>query len=325
MKKLISLLLAAMLLAALPLAAAATSTGEVSGTCGEGLTWTLSSHTLTISGNGKMEDSCPWEEYKDDIRSLVLTGGVTYIGEEAFYGCEKLKTIDFGDSLQEIGAKAFYDCTRLTQIHLPSTFRSFGAECFRGCENLTKVYCDGGMPHFSDSCLWTGSYVNVYHPVNNPWPSEYVSVLMDNFGGRLLVLAAGTEVLDETEAVGETEETEETVGETAAETVAETAAATEAVATVPETTAPPATEAPTEAPTTVPTEAPTEAPTTVPTEAPTIAPEATQAPTQETEPAAATTLNGKGWIGLALIGGVLAFLVLGALIFRHTSHGGKYS
>ena len=107
MKKwMITAVLAALLLTVLAPAAGAVT---ANGTCGEGMTWSLDNYTLTISGSGEVEDGSAWESYKTKIDHVVLTGGVTKLGDQAFYGCDRLKTVDFGDSLVEIGAKAFYN------------------------------------------------------------------------------------------------------------------------------------------------------------------------------------------------------------------------
>ena len=305
------------------------------GTCGEGISWTLQDGTLTVSGSGEMDDGAPWAEYGSQIEKLVLEGGITKIGDAAFYDCDRLESIDFGDSLVEIGEQAFYGCDDLTILHLPKTFRKFGKESFRACNSLQRVYCDGGMPRFETSCLWTENYVSVFYPTNNVWPQEYVSQLISNFGGRLGIHMGNYDdsVLSELEEPGEAQEAPAPTTEPE-----ETEAATEAA----EETAAAAAEAPTEAPETLPaiilTEPPTEAPeetTEAPTEAPTEVP--TQAPTQEptvpgTEVAdpsvaeeVAGILEGKSWIGLVMIAGVLTFLVSGAVIFRAaTKKGGHY-
>lgn len=332
MKKLICLLSAFLLLLPLTITVCASEAGP-SGTCGDGLSWTLSRHTLTISGSGEMADECPWEAYKDDIRALVLTGGVTYIGKKAFAECEKLRTIDFGDSLREIGEKAFYDCDRISQVRMPETFRIFGPQCFRDCESLTTVYCDGNMPSFKDSCLWNGNYVTVYHDLSHPWPEEAVSVLMNNFGGRLTVVPGTPDVLEEAAEATEddwdgTDETEEPDDEIddlddLLEKYADATVPTDPIAMVTEAPTQAPTEAPTEAPTTQATEAPTTQATEAPTtQAPTTRPPETEAPTEEPRQRSAVS---NGWIGLALVGGVLTFLLLGTLIFRGASHkNGRY-
>ena len=155
------------------------------GSCGENLSWSLDGYTLTITGDGEMEDGCPWIEYMDHIEHVVLDGEITKIGKEAFYKFDRLETIDFGEALVEIGVRAFYGCDDIEYIHLPDTFRKFGAECFRNCENLRNIYCDGPMPRFESSSVYTGNFIMVYYPGNNPWPSQYTSQLISNFGGRL--------------------------------------------------------------------------------------------------------------------------------------------
>lgn len=303
----------------------ARDSNTVSGTCGEGLSWVLEDNTLTISGSGEMEDGAPWEAHAKKIEKLVLTGGVTKIGAEAFYDYDQLESIDFGDSLVEIGERAFYGCDDLVLIHLPATFRTFGAECFRACNSLQRVYCDGGMPRFNSSCLWTDNYISIFYPTSYVWPQEPVAQLISNFNGRLGITMGNYDdsVLSELDAPGEAvEETKPSASETE-ETGEPTEEPTEAAAepavtepaivlVIPETepaqtTVPPTTEAETEAPTEEPTEPETEA----------------------TEPMgleeAAETLEGKSWIGLVMIAGVITFLISGAMIFRAaTKKGGKY-
>lgn len=297
-----------------------------SGSCGDGLTWVLEDYTLTISGSGEMTDGAPWEAHKDHIEHVVLTGGVTKIGAEAFYKYDRIETVDFGDALVEIGEKAFYGCEDIDYIHLPATFRRFGAECFRDCWSLKRVYCDGGMPRFNDSCLWTGNYISVFYPTNNPWPSEYTMPLASSYGGNLGIMMGNFDqsLVEEELSGSEMVQQEETKETEPAET---------------EEVLPEPTEAPTEAP--VETQAPTEVteepvrevimitaaatePETEPvqTTAETQAPETTETlepELPEEDPA------GNSWIGLVMIVGVLTFLIAGAVLFRVLSRkGGRY-
>ena len=340
----VSLLAALLLVVALAPAALALEEKHIAdGTCGEGITWSLDGYTLTITGSGEMDDGCPWIEYMDRIEHVVLEGGVTKIGKEAFYKFDRIETVDFGDALVEIGQRAFAGCDDIDYIHLPATFRTFGAEAFRDCFSLKYVYCDGGMPRFNDSCLWTGNYISVFYPTNNPWPADAVYQLVHNFGGRLGIMmgnfdeTALEENLEALEETGETEETEETEEATEEETVEET---TEEMTeeTLEETEATEETEAETVMATEPETEATTEE-TTVPTETtlPETEPatEATEAPTEtslvlefeeETVPVDPVEKAGsKSWIGLVMIAGVLTFLVSGAMIFRSVSRrSGRY-
>lgn len=273
---------------------------EYEGTLGN-LTWRVDGTTLTITGQGEMDEGCPWYAHKDNIETIVLSGGITTVAPDAFSDWDRLKTINFGRSLKEIGDRAFMGCDELETIFLPDTFKKFGPECFRDCSSLTTVNCAGGMPSFRDSCLFNSNFITIYYPISNPWPESAIAELSANFGGRLAMIpSSGEEMVAYLEELAQPE--------------------TEP-ATVP-------TEAPTEPetePTTVPTEAPTEPPVTIPeglVEA--TAPAETEEPAP-TEPLRQENLTGKSWIGLAIIGGVLTFVLIGALVIRSASRkGGRY-
>ena len=63
------------------------ASAETSGTCGEKVTWTFdeSTGTLTISGTGEMDENlywnCPWEDFRDNIETIIINDGVTIIGD----------------------------------------------------------------------------------------------------------------------------------------------------------------------------------------------------------------------------------------------------
>lgn len=327
------LLAACMMLTLLPFGAFAEEAEETeavetaasdakSGTCGEGLTWVLEGNTLTITGNGEMDDGAPWAEYAKKIEKVVLKGGVTKIGAVAFYDFDRLESVDFGDALVEIGEQAFYGCDDLTILHLPATFRKFGKECFRSCNSLQRVYCDGGMPRFETSCLWTDNYVSIFYPTSYVWPQEHVQQLISNFSGRLGISMGNysDDVLEDLEAPGEAVEAPKPTEQAEEETEAATEAATEAVTepaetqpaivlTVPEETVPETTEAPTVPETEPETEPVTEEPTEPPVDLNKVVEE----------------VENNSWIGMVMIGGVIIFLIAGAVIFRAaTRKGGKY-
>lgn len=337
-RMIVNLMAVCLLLCSLAPAAMALGPSD-SGTWGENITWKLEDYTLTVSGEGEMEDGCPWEKYESKIEHVIIADGVTKIGAKAFYGFDSIETVEFGNTLVEIGSNAFRGCDDIDYIHLPATFRTFGASAFQECASLKYVYCEGPMPKFSSGCLWTGNYISVFYRTDNLWPVDAVHSMVSAYGGMMGINMGNFEdaVLDaevvenhkdedeedqeETEAAQETEATEETVKETVEETVAVVAAE---VVTVPETepeTEPAVTE-------TEPTEAETE-PATVPTTMPEETEAETVAAAEETEEPAAEEengLEGKSWIGLVLIAGVLTFFIVGALIFKIASRrGGRYT
>lgn len=309
------------------------------GGCGDDLTWVLEGSTLTITGEGEMDDGCPWEFYKDTIETVIFNGDITTVGAGAFDSCNNLKNVYLGDALVEIGEKAFYSCNALETVLLPETFRKFGPDCFRDCENLEKIFCEGPMPSFKASCMYNNHTVVVYYSHQTPWPWEEVSRLMSNFGGRIYVQVGSAEEWEDVrEEVAElrSENPVTVVEETTVETVPETVAVTEAAAaeTLPVVTQPAVIveTAPAQVvETTVATEpVMPETQSTEPVELVFVEPEM-DLDTGETEP---KTLEENivekvagfnwGWV-IAGFGGLIALLVL-ALIIRGISHkGGKYS
>ncbi len=105
------------------------SVNAASGSCGN-LTWSLSSGTLTISGNGSMDDyytysDTPWNSYRSSIKEVVIGDGVTSIGDMAFYYCSNLTEVTLGDKLSSIGEQAFSYCPKLTNITVSKYYNQY--------------------------------------------------------------------------------------------------------------------------------------------------------------------------------------------------------
>ena len=148
-KRLLSFVLAALMIASLLPATALAADIVDSGTCGaEGdgsnLTWTLDSDgVLTISGSGDMYDygssGAPWYGSRSRVKSAVIADGVTSIGSYAFYRCTSLTSVTIPDSVTSIGVWAFCDCTSLTSVTIPDSVTSIGKWAFFECKSLTSV------------------------------------------------------------------------------------------------------------------------------------------------------------------------------------------
>lgn len=128
----------------------ATLTGGATGD-GSDVTWQLtentddsSTYTLKISGSGAMEDyqtssSRPWNNFRDQITSVVISPGITSIGNCAFTLFSKLIHVDIADSVISIGDRAFSYCSSLTDIKIPQSVTYIGGVVFRECTNLSSI------------------------------------------------------------------------------------------------------------------------------------------------------------------------------------------
>ena len=119
------------------------------GTCGDNLTWSLSTDgVLTISGTGAMYDfeqeGMPWGDYSEMITSLVIHEGVTTIGNNAFIYCGNLVSVMLPDSLTSIGDLVFQYCSSLTYITIPAGVTHIGWGVFSNCPWLDHITVDAG-------------------------------------------------------------------------------------------------------------------------------------------------------------------------------------
>ena len=119
-----------------------------SGSCGDDVTWALTGEednlTLTISGNGRIEDredpNAPWGPYRYEIRKVVVEEGIKSLGGWSFWSHYKLTDISLPDSLTEINEYEFEDCKALQSIRIPANVTRIGPGAFNGCGKLKKIY-----------------------------------------------------------------------------------------------------------------------------------------------------------------------------------------
>lgn len=193
-KRLLSMILAlGMMLTILPVNAitAWAGNGETiqSGNCGTGgsdnVTYVLTqnnddntnkTYTLTISGNGKMNDYsdysynyAPWNSVNYAITQVVFEGDITTIGNYSFYRCTRLTSITIPNSVISIGTGAFLDCTGLKEITMPddSNFKlhSIGAYAFEDCRSLKSITIPSSVQSIGEHAFYESfGLLKVYWP-----------------------------------------------------------------------------------------------------------------------------------------------------------------
>ena len=149
-----------------------TGTEIASGKHGDNIYWSLNNAgTLTIGGKGEMKmwvgtsiqhyEKPGWKQYASQIRRVVITPGVTNVGEDAFSDCSNLtevtlpdtvKTLDYRafqnsglknitipGSVTEIKDDSFYQCTMLETVTLNEGLTKIGRHAFYGCSELRSI------------------------------------------------------------------------------------------------------------------------------------------------------------------------------------------
>ena len=120
---------------------------------------------LRIFGFGKMNsyenpnfasDSnkiAPWNEFKDDITSVVIEEGVTNVGSFAFYNLSNLKSAILPEGINSIENFAFAFCG-FTTLKLPDTITEIQDHAFVNCSNLESIVIPDGVQEISEDTFF---------------------------------------------------------------------------------------------------------------------------------------------------------------------------
>ncbi|MBO4681287.1 MAG: leucine-rich repeat protein [Clostridiales bacterium] len=120
------------------------------GKCGKKVKWSLDKKgTLKITGKGSMygysfdpstyQYNTPWVKYTSNIKKIVVSKGVTTIGDYAFAGCLNVTSVSLPKGLKIICYGAFCGCSSLKKITIPKSVRRIDnyAFCESGIESFT--------------------------------------------------------------------------------------------------------------------------------------------------------------------------------------------
>ena len=127
--------------------------------------------------------------YFANLEEITLPEGMTDIGYNAFYGCDKLIEINISGTISDIKDYAFYGCSSLTNIILSDSITSIGSEAFSGCSSLTSIT----IPDNITSIGWRAFYgcIKLYRVANyskialvfgsdeNDWLAFYAKEIVD--------------------------------------------------------------------------------------------------------------------------------------------------
>lgn len=201
-KRLLSMILAlGMMLTILPVNAitAWAENEEIiqSGNCGTGgsdkVTYVLTqnnddntnkTYTLTIHGNGRMNDysdysfnHAPWYSVHDAITQVVFEGDITTIGNYSFDECNRLTSITIPNSVTSIGQGAFLDCASLKEIKMPddsnSKLYSIGVRAFKYCTSLKSITIPSSVQSIGEKAFDVMNARGNKNPLKVYFPAEF--------------------------------------------------------------------------------------------------------------------------------------------------------
>ena len=117
---------------------------KIGDSCGKNMLWELDyDGTLNITGTGEMdsydEGYGSWNNYKDEITSVIIGDGVESIGSYAFEGCVNLQNVNISESVGQIGSGAFNNCMLLTNVNFNGLSDPGCSNVFEDCGKLESV------------------------------------------------------------------------------------------------------------------------------------------------------------------------------------------
>ena len=90
------------------------------------------------------------------FEKAFFPNGLIKIGDNAFYTCRSLKSIEIPNSVSDIGKWAFYHCC-LESLSIPNSVRTIGEWAFAGCEELKQLKLSNGILKLENG-VFSGCY-----------------------------------------------------------------------------------------------------------------------------------------------------------------------
>lgn len=116
---------------------------------------------LVLTGTGNMVTYTPtqtsWYSKLSNIKKVVITNGITSIGNYAFYNCSSLTSISIPSSVTLIGNRVFYNCTSIKEIMIPNSVTKVASFVFGGWTAEQIINIDNTETYVAEnwSSNWT--------------------------------------------------------------------------------------------------------------------------------------------------------------------------
>ena len=119
------------------------------------------------------------------LANVEFPNTLQVILEDAFSGCSRLVTLDFGSesNLTSIGKNTFKGCTLLKNVKLPdiSSLSVISKFLFEGCSSLEIIRIPNTVHQLSEGCF--SNCISLSKVVLNPTESDLTSIGKDSFKG----------------------------------------------------------------------------------------------------------------------------------------------
>ncbi len=129
-----------------------------------------------------------------NLSSIEIPSSVISIGDYAFCNCSSLSSIEIPSSVTSIKDTTFYNCSSLSNIEIPSSVTSIGSFAFLGCSSLSNIEIPSSVTSIGDSVFFgcssltkvtnnSSDYLNLvpihYSNENGQWYLENTDTIID--------------------------------------------------------------------------------------------------------------------------------------------------
>ncbi len=87
------------------------------------------------------------------VKTVNLPSSLKIIGDNAFYLCDELTSVNIPEGVTEISYGAFWGCSTLDEVSLPSTLTIIGGSCFADCVSLKSLDVPESVDELPDGML----------------------------------------------------------------------------------------------------------------------------------------------------------------------------
>lgn len=169
-KKMIGMLILALLLFVLPFCAIAENLTVYY----DGLNYNIDTSTMTASVGNNRSTTKDRITIPDSIKYNGQTYDVMEISSYAFQMCSSLESVSFPNTLKRIGGSAFSNCYNLSSLTIPASVELIDNQAFSTCRQLSDLVFEDGVKNIGHHAFMScTALTSVTFPLSVTEISEY--------------------------------------------------------------------------------------------------------------------------------------------------------
>ena len=143
--------------------------------------------------NGVNTLACYFGDATEFVLPVDYNGENYAIGNDAFYGCSGLTSIEIPNSVTSIGRDAFYGCNNIERLYVGNSVESIGINAFAGCDKIKDIKIELEKPIWGDisffeksvydnAILYVPAGTKSFYEKREPWNLFFYIIEMDFTG-----------------------------------------------------------------------------------------------------------------------------------------------